>query len=156
MNEQNNLENVEAVDTEETTGNSGDLDEKKYSDRDVDRIVSNRLKREREKTEKQQQRQQKEADFDERERNLRVRELKADARDKLSEDGYPKDLADFLSYDSEESFQESYEKAARMMDSLRESWEQEAEIKRSTGTTPKYYGSNRPDPIAEAFKPTRR
>lgn len=125
---------------------------KKYSDEDVDKIIQRKYAKWKEQDAKQQQKQEREDELDAREKKLRIRELKADAKERLSEDGYPAGLADFLSYASDDEFEESYKKVTRMMDEQRRAWEVAQEEKRATGRTPKSYSGNAGDPIKEAFR----
>lgn len=82
--------------------------EKKYTDQDVDRIVSKKIAAERKRMAKLFNEEQQESELEKRERNVLVRELKADAKDALIRDGLPSTLANLLNYGSEEDFKSSY------------------------------------------------
>ena len=118
MNEETTMiEDVEAATTEEQAGandNSQETpqeqqQEKKYTDADVDKIVAKKIAKERARLSKMFNDEQQESDLEIRERNVLVRELKADAKDKLVEDGLPYTLADLMAYDSKENFSKSYD-----------------------------------------------
>lgn len=142
------IDNTVDVGVEETTEDANSQ-EKKYTDADLDRIIGKRLAREREKVAKAQEEEKRVSDLDIREKELEKRELKADARDALSEKGLPKSLADLLDYGSKESYEASLARAEEIVQELHDLWE----IKRATGRTPKAYGnSNGIDPIGEAFR----
>lgn len=149
------LENIEEraedAGAKETAESGNARNVKKYSDEDLDRIIQKKYAKWSEKSSRQQQRQEKEDELDAREKKLRIRELRADAKDRLTEDGYPAALADFINYESDEQMEESYKKITRMMDEQRRAWETAQEEKRATGTTPKTYRTNAADPIREAF-----
>lgn len=147
----NSEEHVEEADVNKESAGENARSVKKYSDEEVDEIIRRKYARWKKEESKQQQRQDKEDELDAREKKLRIRELKADAKDRLAEDGYPMSLADFLNYESEEQLDESYKKATRMMDEQRRAWEVAQEEKRATGSTPKVYRGNAGDPIKEAF-----
>lgn len=116
MNEETTMfEDVEAATTEEQAGANDSQEtpqeqqqEKKYTDADVDKIVAKKIAKERARLSKIFNDEQQESDLEKRERNVLVRELKADAKDKLVEDGLPYTLADLMAYDSKESFSKSY------------------------------------------------
>lgn len=77
-------------------------DERTYTQKEVDDIISKRLARERKKYEREF------AGGDaEREKALNARELKLTAREKLINAGMPSSLADVLKYDDEESLDEA-------------------------------------------------
>lgn len=82
--------------------------EKKYTDADVDKIVARKIAAERKRMSKIFNEEQQENELEVRERNVLRRELMADAKDLLINDGFPSSLAKLLNYDSEESFGESY------------------------------------------------
>lgn len=108
------IENVEAVTTEEQTGTKGNEEreivaEKKYTDADVDKIIARKIAAERKRMSKLFNEEQQENELDIRERNVLRRELKADAKDALIEQGYPSSLANIMNYESEEDFKRSFE-----------------------------------------------
>lgn len=72
--------------------------EKKYTDSDVDKIVSRKINRERERLQKLFKEEQEVSELELRERNVSMRELKADARDELEKRGLPLRLVDVLDY----------------------------------------------------------
>lgn len=116
MNEETTMvEDVEAATTEEQAGANDSQEtpqeqqqEKKYTDADVDKIVAKKIAKERARLSKMFNDEQQESDLEKRERNVLVRELKADAKDKLVEDGLPYTLANLMTYDDKDSFMESY------------------------------------------------
>lgn len=150
-----NIEVAEAETAEENAdvqGNETDnkSTELKYTDEDVNRIVSNRLARERNRMKKLFDEEQHESELDEREKKVLMRELKADAKDVLYEMGMPVGLAELLDYTDKESMEKSIETvktifndalAFALKDKLR-------------GTTPRAitHGSSADAAIAEAFR----
>ena len=121
-----NMDTVETVDTEETTGNETLQDqdgvdpeqdqeqELKYTDADVDKIVQRRLARERAKIDKEQREKAREDALTAREHAIEVRERKNSARDYFREhrDAYgsiPESTFDFLDYSSDEALDKSIE-----------------------------------------------
>lgn len=86
---------------------TADVPEKKYSDEDLDRILAGKIARERRKL-TDSINSQLAAELNEREQNILKRELRADAKDKLTTDGLPTALADCISYESKEAFDNSY------------------------------------------------
>lgn len=149
------IENAEAETAEKNTdvqGNETDNKsmELKYTDEDVNRIVTNRLARERNRMKKLFDEEQHESELDEREKKVLMRELKADAKDALYEMGMPAGLAELLDYTDKESMDKSIETvktifndalAVALKDKLR-------------GTVPRAisHGSNADAAIAEAFR----
>lgn len=83
-------------------------EEKKYTDSDVDKIVSKKIARERERMRKIFEEEQQENELEARERKILTRELQADAKDKLISEGLPYTLASLMSYEDKERFEESY------------------------------------------------
>lgn len=83
--------------------------EKKYTDADVDRIVSKRLNREREKLSKALGEGQKESELEIRERKVLERELNIEVKERLEKDGLPQELAKLMNYSSAEGFTKSYD-----------------------------------------------
>ena len=107
-------EEVGASTTEEQDGKKQESameqkPEKKYTDADVDRIVSKRLNREREKLSKALGEGQKESELEIRERKVLERELSIEVREKLEKDGLPMELSKLMNYESAEGFTKSYE-----------------------------------------------
>lgn len=148
----NIVEEVDAVSTEETTGIPEPQAEKKYTDADVDAIVSKKLGRERARVAKMQERQQHESALDRREHELDIRERKADARDVLQSRGLPKSLCELLDYSSDESYKASLAAADALVQEIRETVARE----RARGTVPKSYKSvDSSDPVRDAFRSNR-
>lgn len=124
----------------ETAGGSDP--EKKYTDADVDRIVSKRLARERAKKDGSDAA----ADLDKREHELEIRERRANAREEL--DGLPKSFIELVNCESEESYKSSVKAVRAAYDEIRGELEKE----RAAGRTPKNYGDGgKPDRTADAF-----
>ena len=113
--EENSVEETEEVGastTEEQDGQesaTGQKPEKKYTDADVDRIVSKRLNREREKLSKVLGEGRKESELEIRERKVLERELNIEVKEKLEKDGLPLELSKLMNYSSAEGFTKSYE-----------------------------------------------
>ena len=157
------MENVGAAATEEDTagtqGNADDMEsknktpqEKKYTDADVDRIVKKKIANERKRMQKLFNEEQQESDLDRRERELTKRELKADARDAISENGLPPCVADILNYNSKEEYESSFNTVLDVVAEIRKS----LELERATGRTPRLYYTGQDDPgkaVRDAFRP---
>lgn len=115
--EENSVEETEEVGastTEEQGGNEQESateqkSEKKYTDADVDRIVSKRLNREREKLSKALGEGQKESELEIRERKVLERELNIEVKERLEKDGLPQSLSKLMNYSSAEGFTKSYD-----------------------------------------------
>lgn len=115
--EENSVEETEEVGastTEEQGGNeqgsaTEQKPEKKYTDADVDRIVSKRLNREREKLSKALCEGQKESELEIRERKVLERELNIEVKERLEKDGLPQSLSKLMNYSSAEGFTKSYD-----------------------------------------------
>lgn len=115
--EENSVEETEEVGastTEEQGGNEQESTteqkpEKKYTDADVDRIVSKRLNREREKLSKALGEGQKESELEIRERKVLERELNIEVKERLEKDGLPQSLSKLMNYSSAEGFTKSYD-----------------------------------------------
>lgn len=110
-------ENVEESTTEEKDGKEKDPtehaqdpdNEKKYTDADVDRIVSKRLNRERKRLSEALGKGEKETELEIRERKVLERELKMDVRERLAKDNLPESLSEIMNYSSVDGFNKSYE-----------------------------------------------
>lgn len=115
--EENSVEETEEVGASTTEERDGkeqgsaieQKPEKKYTDADVDRIVSKRLNREREKLSKALGEGQKESELEIRERKVLERELSIEVREKLEKDGLPQSLSKLMNYSSVEGFTKSYD-----------------------------------------------
>lgn len=122
--EENSVEETEEVGastTEEQGGNEQESameqkPEKKYTDADVDRIVSKRLNREREKLSKALGEGQKESELEIRERKVLERELNIEVKERLEKAGLPLELAKLMNYESAEGFTKSYEEVTTIFD----------------------------------------
>lgn len=153
------IEEVDAATTEEQAGaqeqETGQDQPKKYTDAEVDKIIARKIAAERKRAaklaEEQQQEQQQESDFQRREKELMKRELRADARDELTEKELPLCIMDVLNYESKEEYEQSMKAAQNLVAELHKAWE----IKRCTGRTPKAYtsGNSTDGVIRNAFRP---
>lgn len=148
--------NVGAADTGEPAGTqeleSNQEQPKKYTDAEVDKIIARKIAAERKRVAKLVEAEQQESDLERREKELMIRELKADAKDELTEKGLPLCIANILNYDSKEAYEQSMETAQHFVAELHEAWE----IKRATGKTPLNYinpSGSRADAIRNAFRP---
>lgn len=153
MEEMNNMtvDSVGAAGTEGQAGaqgqENGQGQPKKYTDADVDKIIARKIAAERRRAAKQAEEEQQESDLQHREKELAKRELRADARDELTEKGLPLCVADILNYDSKEGYGQSMEAVLAVVDELRKAWE----LERATGTTPRMY-RNDGDPLSQAVR----
>lgn len=159
----NNTEGVGAAATGEPAGTRGDgadpegqaaaEPERKYTDADVDRIVAKKIAAERQKMQKLLNEGQQESELEIRERNVLKRELMADAKDALLNEGLPISLASVMNYGSKEDYEKSFKE---LTDVFREALT--AECKRHFGMpAPKVSTGNGEDKaIADAFAPKAR
>lgn len=101
----NTEEQAGAQSNDEGTAEQG----RKYTDADLDKIIARKIAKERERMSKLFNEEQQESKIDNRERTVLMRELKADAKDKLIEQGLPSSLANLLNYDSKGDMEHSLE-----------------------------------------------
>lgn len=113
MSEELNNEMIESVE-EATTEKKADTQseqkrelEKKYTDSDVDRIIAKKIAAERKRMSKLFNEEQQETEIEKRERAVLLRELKADAKDALIEQGLPASLSSLLNYNSKDELEHS-------------------------------------------------
>ena len=88
-------------------GEPGQEPEKKYTDKDLDRIIAKKIAAERKRMTKLFNDDQQESDLDKRERDVLRRELRADAKDRLASEGLPVALADLIDYSDKEESEKS-------------------------------------------------
>ncbi len=149
-----NMEEVEATATEETVEAQDQEQENenkpvpRYTDEDVNKIVKKRLAKERERLSRMFNEEQQVSELDEREKAILKRELKADAKDRLVDDGLPSSLANLLTYDDEDSFERSYKEVSEIFGEA---------ISRHVAKvlnhgTPKTGAYSKADPLKGAFK----
>lgn len=147
-------EEVEAAATEEKAGAQSEKPErmeKKYTDEDVDRIVSRKIARERERMSKLFNEEQQVSEIEQREQKVLMREMKADAKDALTDRGFPIQLADFLNYEGKEEMEKSLEVICDTFSEI-----VEREVKRMLkGSTPIRGNGYKPgnDALRNAFRP---
>lgn len=96
-----------AEDQEGTQGELGQEPEKKYTDKDLDRIIAKKIAAERKRMTKLFNDDQQESDLDKRERDVLRRELRADAKERLASEGLPVALADLINYSDKEESEKS-------------------------------------------------
>lgn len=96
-----------AEDQEGTQGEPGQEPEKKYTDKDLDRIIAKKIAAERKRMTKLFNDDQQESDLDKRERDVLRRELRADAKERLASEGLPVALADLINYSDKEESEKS-------------------------------------------------
>lgn len=156
-------EDAQAASAEEQAGTQGEQSEegqeqpeKKYTDADVDRIIAKKIAAERKRMQRLFEDEQQESEIEKRERDVTRRELMADAKDSLFNDGLPSSLAQILDYSNEDSYKKSYEEVSGI---FREAMQQEYK-RRFSGTAPRVGTSsrelNREKALAEAFAPPKR
>ena len=146
-------EDVEAATTDKEQDNGDDPEreehqEKKYTDEDVNKIVAKKIKRERERLRKAFDDEQQENELEKRERDVLKRELRADAKDMLVDEGLPNTLANLMDYEDKEAFDKSYEEVTRIFREAVQRGIKDA----LKGEAPKIGSGGGHDPIAEAFK----
>lgn len=124
--------------------------EKKYTDADVDKIISKKIAAERKRMSKLFNDEQQESELDKRERAVQKRELMADARDALTEQGLPTTLSALLDYTDNDSYTNSLKEVGQI---FREAVQME--VKRTlSGRPPRVStGSTESAMIANAFAP---
>lgn len=88
-------------------GEPGQEPEKKYTDKDLDRIIAKKIAAERKRMKKLFNDDQQESDLDKRERDVLRRELRADAKERLASEGLPVALADLINYSDKEESEKS-------------------------------------------------
>lgn len=96
-----------AEDQEGAQGEPGQEPEKKYTDKDLDRIIAKKIAAERKRMTKLFNDDQQESDLDKRERDVLRRELRADAKERLASEGLPVALADLINYSDKEESEKS-------------------------------------------------
>ena len=107
------VEVVEAATTEEVAGrqsNEAQAEEKaakKYTDADLDRIIAKKIAAERKRMAKLFNEEQQVNEIEQREKKVLLRELKADAKDHLIEQGLPSSLVGLLDYSDKEALERS-------------------------------------------------
>ena len=126
--------------------------EKKYTDDEVNRIVKKRLDQQAKKFEKKMNPL---SDIEKRELDITRRELKLEAKERLEKSGLPPVLAEYMTFDNKEDFEESYKNIETNLTKM--CWE----IRKSIcahyfGGTPKRRGDVGNDTdLKSAFAPKR-
>ena len=126
---------------------------RKYTDDDVDRIVKKRLGAERKKMARLLDEEQATSEIEIREKNVLVRELTADAKEMLINDGLPASLSGLLDYTDKETLENSYKDVKAIFENA---VIQGVSNKVRTPVPIKGYGGNADTAIAEVFKPPAR
>lgn len=161
MNEEMSIEAMESVEDAATgeqaveQGKEKQEPEKKYTDEDLDRIIARKIAAERKKITKMFNEEQQESELETRERNVLKRELMADAKNALLDEGLPMSLASLLNYSSKEEYDISYENATTI---FREALGKEFK-RQLSGSTPRagYAATDdREKEIHEVFSPKAR
>lgn len=114
-------EQVQDTGTEEQAGDQGgergepeSQQEKKYTDAEVDRIIARKIAAERKRMSKLFNEEQAENELEIRERNVLRRELMADAKDTLVDQGLPSSLANLMDYSDKDSFDKSFKEVTEI------------------------------------------
>lgn len=127
---------------------------KKYTDEDVDKIIAKKIAAERKRMSKLFNEEQTESELEKRERAVQKRELMADAKDALAEEGLPTALSSMLDYTDRESYKNSLEEVSSIFRSAVMN-----EVKRTLAGKPPRVGcgfrKSEDDIIANAFAPNR-
>lgn len=132
--------------TEPTPGGTGDQGgERTFTQDEVNRIVSKRLKEERDKLTAQPKETEEEKAMKARESELKARESRLDCRDYLESKKLPGELLDILDTSDVEKFKGAADKLAALLPG------QAAPTVRVT--VPFGQAPVKDDPISEAFKP---
>ena len=96
-------------------------EEKKFTQKEVDSIVEQRLARERKKfTNMIDGKDPRETAIEEREKNVLIKELQADAKDVFRQKNFPMEALELLNYTDKESCDKSIELLEAVMNAARE------------------------------------
>lgn len=148
-------ESVEVATTEKNADVQGEEKqkmEKKYTDADVDRIISKKIAAERKRMQKLFNEEQQESELEKRERAVLLREMKADAKDTLIERGLPSSLAGLLNYSDKETLENSLNEVGKIFNAAVE----QSVKSRLRGETPRRgssVGDSKEQALHNAFKP---
>lgn len=146
MTEQNrgNALEPETVDTVENTeiedtigeGEENAVELKKYTDKEVNAIVSKKIARERKKIARELEGREQLTELEKRERDITIREWKADAKLYMAENGLPTKLADILNYNDEETYKGSLESVTEVVREIVKDLTEKGIKKALVGRTP--------------------
>lgn len=147
---------VQAGDQGEKSAAGQEQQEKKYTDADVDRIIAKKIAAERKRMQRLFEDEQQENEMEKRERDVTRRELMADAKDRLIDEGFPVSLASIMDYKDDDSFDRSYHNVTSVFKEA-----MGAEFKRRfAGPVPKAGSGSREidrdKALAKAFAPPKR
>ncbi|MDD3185540.1 MAG: DUF4355 domain-containing protein [Anaerostipes sp.] len=150
--EQNNDVKGEQDNQQQESNTESQMQEKKYTDEEVDRIVSKRLNRERERLSRLFNEEQQKSDIEVREKKIEERERKADIKDKLDRDNLPRELSELIDCENAEEIESNYEKVINIFKislsgALKEKFK---------GTAPRVGRIPDHDNVADAFSPKHR
>lgn len=135
-------------------GEEHNTEEKTFTQGEVNKIVSDRLRTERKKLEAAVTGEYT-AELAERERDILQRELKMDAKERLQEAGLPPSAAKLLRYDDEETYKQSLEDALAVIGEIVAPTVDQQIKERLKGTTPKAIPVFSSDPLKSAFAPPK-
>ena len=128
--------------------------EKTFTQEEVNRIISERLQRERSKI-KAMETGEYTAELAEREKKITQRELKLVAKERLQEQGLPVDIVDMLTYEDEQSFEKSFEKAVNIFSQSLNIAVSDRVKSALSGEPPKAIFFTANDPLKQAFAPKK-
>lgn len=132
-------ETVETVENTEDTIGEGEKNAeelKKYTDKEVNAIVSKKIARERKKIARELEGKEQLSELEKRERDITVREWKADAKLYMADNGLPTKLADILNYNDEETYKESLESVTEVVREIVKDLTEKGIKKALVGRTP--------------------
>lgn len=151
--EDSNNEDIENSNNEYLEQESN-INEKSYSEDEVNEIVQRRLARERKKFNKILDSDEFDKELIKREKAISLREMKADAKEFLSENNIPPVFIDLVNFDDRQKMEDSLKVIENIKNKYIEPWISEEVSKRFSGKTPKISVCNnfKSDPLEQAFK----
>ncbi len=127
-------------------------DEKLYNQDEVDEIVKKRLSRERKRFDKLLDGDEFDKDLLKREKEITLREMKADAREALSEIDVPPEFFNLINFTDRETMEQSLKVIENIKDEYIQPWIKKEIQERLKGRTPTIGSSHVHDYLEDAFK----
>lgn len=150
--ENQKMDNLNSQNEEESSSN--DNNEKLYSQDEVNEIIKNRLSRERKKYNKILNEEEFNKDLLKREKEVSLREMKADAKEILTNSSIPLIFIDLINFQDRDTMTESLETIKKINQEVINKWVVSEVNKRLPGKTPSSANDTilSRDPLKEAFK----
>lgn len=127
-------------------------DEKLYSQDEVDEIVKKRLSRERKRFNKIFDEDEFNKDLIRREKEITLREMKAAAREFLSQVNVPPEFFNLINFTDWETVEQSLKVIENIKDSFIDPWIDKEVSERLRGKTPTKASNSVHDPLKDVFK----